>query len=72
MSKTGNEGQTFLDSFLKGHVILSRTVPMGSYSSFRVEVMEEYLLSRTSFEAKFDDLTERLKMKMVEAGVIKA
>ncbi len=56
---------------LKGHIIISRTVPMGPYSSFRVEVMEEYAPDQTTFEQKFDELTERLRTKMVDAGVVK-
>lgn len=61
-----------LDDYLKGHVIVSRTVPLGPYSSFRVEVMEEYLLEKATFEEKFDDLTERLRKKLLEAGVVKS
>lgn len=57
---------------LRGHVVISRTVPMGSYSSFRAEVMEEYDPSVTTFEKKFDELTERLKAKMAEAGVVRS
>jgi hypothetical protein len=56
---------------LRGHVVVSRTVPMGSYSSLKVEVMEEYLLSESSFEEKFDSLAQRLKEKLVEAGVVR-
>ena len=56
---------------LRGHVIVSRTVPMGSYSSLRVEVMEEFLLSECTFEEKFDDLAQRLKEKLAEAGVVR-
>ena len=56
---------------LKGHVVISRTISMGPYSSFRAEVMEEYDPTLTTFEEKFDGLTERLKMKMAEAGLVK-
>ena len=55
---------------LKGHVVVGRTVPMGRFNSFRVEVMEEYDLSRTTFEEKFDELTQRLKDKMIQTGAI--
>lgn len=56
---------------LKGHVIISRTVPKGPYSSLRVEVMEEYLLGQSTFEQKFDELALRLKSKLSEVGVVR-
>ena len=44
---------------------------MGPYSSLKVEVMEEYALDQSTFEAKFDNLAERLKAKLMEAGVVR-
>ena len=56
---------------LRGHVVVSRTVPMGQYSSLKVEVMEEYILAECTFEEKFDNLAQRLKEKLTEAGVVR-
>lgn len=56
---------------LRGHIVLSRTVPMGPYNSFRVEVMEEYVVAPGAFAAKFDEPTDRLRGKLIQAGIVK-
>lgn len=60
----------YLGRPLIGHVLISRTVPRGQYSSIKVEVMLEFDQSKTTFEAVFDDLAERLHTKLLQAGVV--
>lgn len=60
-----------LDEFMRGHVLISRTVNLGNFNSIRVEVSEDYRLDQSTFEAKFDDLADRLKTKLLEAGLVK-
>ena len=66
-------GANSLDSFvLRGEVRISRTIPMGPYSSFKVEVCEEFYPDAQSFESKLRDLTERLRAQLIEMGVVKS
>ncbi|MDG6950058.1 MAG: hypothetical protein JRM77_09500 [Nitrososphaerota archaeon] len=51
---------------------ISRTIPMGPYSSFKVEVCEEFYPDAQSFESKLRDLTERLRAQLIEMGVVKS
>lgn len=56
---------------LRGHVIISRTVPTEKYNSLKVEVKEEYFLSDTTFEEVLENLAQRLKEKLVGMGVVR-
>ena len=57
--------------FLKGRVVIGRTIHLAPYNSFKVEVMEEYNTSQHSFEEIFDNLTGRLRAKLIERRLIK-
>jgi hypothetical protein len=56
---------------LKGHVVISRTVNLGSYSSLRVEVKEEYGQSQVTLEEMFDNLLRRVDSLLTEKGIVK-
>ena len=45
---------------------------MGPYSSFKVEVAEQFYLDAEPFESKLRDLTERLRAQLIEMGVVKS
>jgi len=59
------------EELLKGRVSLGRTIPLGSFNSLKVEVQEEYYLGQRTFEEVFDELAERMKKKLADAGVVR-
>jgi len=55
---------------LRGHVIISRTIPIEKYNSLKVEVKEEFFLSDSTFEERLESLAQRLKEKLADMGVV--
>jgi hypothetical protein len=56
---------------LKGHVSISRTLNLGNFNSFKVELSEEYDQAETTFEEVFDDLMKRLDSELAEKRIVK-
>ena len=56
---------------LRGHVVIGRTINLAPFNSFKVEIMEEFDLDEKRFEDVMDDILERLRLQLINRGVVK-